>query len=330
MTANTLISVIVPVYNAEAYLSQTLSSVLGQTYTDLEVICVNDGSTDGSAAILGNFARKDPRLRVLTISNSGQSAASNHGLAVATGTYIKFIDADDVIAPDHLEHQFNAVRDFPGYLASCKWAAFYDADIGGASIRKESVWQDMTAEDWLVAALTQPQGDMMAGWVWLIPREILDGTGGWNEDLSLNNDFEFSVRVLLASKGVKFAEQAVLYHRGDNPGSVSAQMSEKAAQSAYLTTRLGCDMLLESIKRDEIRLICANRYQIWMHRLYPGFPDIVSKMQLEVDSLGGSNRTLRGGPLFQCVQYCLGWRFAKRLRLLKARCSHYLARGARN
>jgi len=176
----------------------------------------------------------------------------------------------------------------------------------------------MAPEDWLIAALTQPQGDMMAGWVWLIPRDVLNRAGGWHEALSLNNDFEFSVRLLLASKGVKFADQAILYHRGDNPGSVSAQMSRRAAESAYLTTRLGGDMLLERIKRDEIRLICANRYQIWLHRLYPDYPDILKKMQSEVDRLGGATRTLRGGWLFQCVQRVFGWRLAKRLRLLKS------------
>jgi len=137
------ISVIIPVYNAEAYLAQTLISVLDQTHVDLEVICVDDGSTDGSAAVLSDFAAKDARVRILSIPNSGQSAASNRGLAVATGAYVKFIDADDVIAPDHLEHQLKAIRDFPGHLASCKWASFYNGDIAGACIRPESVWQDM-------------------------------------------------------------------------------------------------------------------------------------------------------------------------------------------
>lgn len=324
-----LISVIIPVFNAQRYLDKTLDSVLAQTWTDLEVICVNDGSTDDSLAILQAYAARHTRITVITTANAGQSAASNVGIRKASGDFIKFVDADDLMSPEHLERQLNAIRHCPGHLASCKWASFYGDNVDKAAIRPESVWQDLSPEDWLVRSLTQPQGDMMAGWVWLIPRDVLNQAGGWNEALSLNNDFEFSVRLLLASKGVKFAADAVLYHRGDNPGSVSAQMSARAAQSAYLTTRLGCNMLLNMINRDEMRLICANRYQIWLHRLYPAFPDILEKMQREVDRLGGSTRTLKGGWLFQIVQRIFGWRFAKRLRMFKITLLNRLSVGGR-
>ena len=98
-----LVSVIVPVYNVAAYLQRCLDSLLGQTYRNLEIICVNDGSTDGSAAILDEYATKDARIKVIHQENAGVSVARNRGLDSATGEYVGFIDADDWLEPDAYE-----------------------------------------------------------------------------------------------------------------------------------------------------------------------------------------------------------------------------------
>ena len=94
------ISVIIPVYNVEKYLPQCLDSVLGQTYHNLEIICINDGSTDNSAKILADYQTKDKRIKVLTIKNKGVSIARNIGIKYATGRYIHFLDSDDWIETD--------------------------------------------------------------------------------------------------------------------------------------------------------------------------------------------------------------------------------------
>ena len=92
------VSVIIPVYNAAPFLGDALDSVLGQTLRELEVICVDDGSTDASSAILAEYAARDKRVRVLTQANQGQGAARNRGLKAAQGDYIYFMDADDALA----------------------------------------------------------------------------------------------------------------------------------------------------------------------------------------------------------------------------------------
>lgn len=97
------VSVIVPVHNTEKYLEQCLSSILGQTLEDIEVICVNDNSTDGSAEILERFSKEDRRLRVLQSPSLGAGGARNIGLASAQGEYLSFLDADDFFEPDMLE-----------------------------------------------------------------------------------------------------------------------------------------------------------------------------------------------------------------------------------
>lgn len=95
-----VLTVIIPAYNAEKYLPQCLDSVIGQTLKDIEVICVDDGSTDGSASVLQAYTQKDSRISVLTQGNSGQSAARNRALEKAKGAYVQFLDADDWLDPD--------------------------------------------------------------------------------------------------------------------------------------------------------------------------------------------------------------------------------------
>lgn len=128
-----LYSVIIPVYNVEEYLQSCLDSVLCQTFSDWEAICVNDGSTDGSVAILEKNAAKDARIKVINQSNAGTAAARNSGIRAAQGDYIFFLDSDDWIVPDTLEILANRLRDedilcFSGKRYSESTGEFHAAD----------------------------------------------------------------------------------------------------------------------------------------------------------------------------------------------------------
>lgn len=105
-----LISIIVPVYNAAPYLSKCLDSISGQTYNKLEIICIDDGSTDNSAEILNQYASKDSRIIVITQENAGQSAARNAALDIAKGEWIMGIDSDDWVEPDTCEYFVNKIQ----------------------------------------------------------------------------------------------------------------------------------------------------------------------------------------------------------------------------
>lgn len=118
-----LISVIVPVYNVEQYLAECLDSICRQTYKNIEIICVNDGSPDNCAEILQNYAARDSRITVITQQNQGQSAARNNALLKASGEYITFIDSDDTIAPEMIEEL---------YEHACETGA----DISGGNMQK--------------------------------------------------------------------------------------------------------------------------------------------------------------------------------------------------
>lgn len=104
------VSIIIPMYNAKKYLKKCLGSVLGQTYKNLEIILIDDGSTDGSGKIADEYAKKDKRLKVIHQENAGQSAGRNRGLKLATGDYISFIDSDDEIELTFIEDLLAAIN----------------------------------------------------------------------------------------------------------------------------------------------------------------------------------------------------------------------------
>ena len=101
-----MISIIIPVYNAEPYLCRCFNSILTAGCPDFEVLMIDDGSTDGSRSLCEAYQRQDPRFRLLTQANQGPSAARNQGLAAARGDYIAFIDADDMVPANHFRKRF--------------------------------------------------------------------------------------------------------------------------------------------------------------------------------------------------------------------------------
>jgi glycosyltransferase involved in cell wall biosynthesis len=116
---NFKISIIVPVYNTAKYLPRCLNSIIGQTYTNLEIILVNDGSTDNSLMIIKEYAAKDTRINVIDINNGGQGRARNKGLDACTGDYIMFCDSDDWYDLDICEHLINALKSGDYDFAMC-------------------------------------------------------------------------------------------------------------------------------------------------------------------------------------------------------------------
>lgn len=121
-----LISVIVPVYNVEAYLDKCIQSIVRQSYTELEIILVDDGATDTSGAICDDWARKDPRIRVIHKENGGLSDARNAGIEIASGSWFSFIDSDDFISIDTIERMYHAAAANQCDIGVCNIVRIYD------------------------------------------------------------------------------------------------------------------------------------------------------------------------------------------------------------
>lgn len=120
MTDKSVVSIIVPVYNVSTFLSGCLESILAQTFTDYEVICIDDGSTDNSGEIADSYAAKDSRIKVVHQENKGLSGARNAGLDLAVGDYISFLDSDDYIHPQFLEKMLYVIQHENADIASCR------------------------------------------------------------------------------------------------------------------------------------------------------------------------------------------------------------------
>ena len=168
---NRIISVIIPVYNVDSYLGKCLESVLSQSYSDLQVILIDDGSTDNSGVICDNYAAKDSRIVVIHQENGGAAAAKNAGLHVATGTYLSFVDSDDYLEPDAYAHMIESLETQRADVVQCAFNDIYVDKIIPHPVQGNQT--DFTSAEYL----EQFTKDWTCGLLWdkLYVRSIFDG-----------------------------------------------------------------------------------------------------------------------------------------------------------
>ena len=126
-----LVSIIVPVYNVEKYLSKCIDSILAQTYKNLEIILVDDGSKDNSGTICDEYSKKDKRIKIIHKPNGGISDVRNHGLKIATGDYIGFVDSDDYIAEDMFETLVSLLEKNDADISIVSFYEYYNGKLIG-------------------------------------------------------------------------------------------------------------------------------------------------------------------------------------------------------
>ncbi len=307
------VSICMPCFNAGPYLGDALDAALAQSWPDKEIIVVNDGSIDGTRAILERYAARG--VQVIHQENCGQCTAANRAFAEATGDYIKFFDADDLMSPNFIELQMARLNGRKDAVASAEWGRFREDNLSDFRLNPQSVWRDMEPTDWLVEAWADAR-PMMQCALWLIPREILEKSGGWDRELSLINDFEFFARVLCHSKGVLFTPGATLYYRSDLKESLSGQKSRKAVESAFQSLWRGTCHLLEQRQDAKARRSCANVLQDFIYTYYPDHADLRNQLETRIEELGGSDLPPDGPPRFHQLRRLVGWRLARRIQRL--------------
>jgi hypothetical protein len=316
------VSVIMPCYNAGKYVAEAVQSVLDQTEADLELIAVDDHSTDNTLEVLQSLAA-DPRVRVVPLpENVGQAAAANRGWQLARGRFIKFFDADDIMAPRMVEQQQQRLEGRDDCVASAEWGRFHGDEVGTYRANPQSVWRDMDAREWLVESWMGARPMMQCG-LWLIPRGLLEKTGGWDERLSLINDFEFFARVLCAAREVLFTPDCPMHYRSGVAGSLSGAKGKKAVESAYLSTTLGVEQLLAKRRDDRARQACANMLQDFLFTYYPACPELLDKIEAKLAELPAPTVRPAGGRGFRLAAALLGWRTARRLQMASGKYPDY-------
>lgn len=310
-----LVSVLIPSFNAEGWIEETLRSVLNQTWSNIEIIVVDDGSTDRTVSIAQTYARQGVRL--FTQENCGAAAARNRAFQISKGEYIQFLDADDLISPDKIQSQMQLLMVEGSSVATCRWGRFTN-EPQLIIIRPMLNWKDLAPIDWLVATWAEGAG-MLFPALWLIPRNVVERAGFWREDLSLNDDGEFFTRIVLASDRVLFAANGLAYYRSGNAGTLSSKKSRRAWQSGFDAIE-ACIFNARSLEdSDRIRRCGSLLWQVYAHGAYPHFPKLANLALKSAALLHRVRLEPQGGILFKLIASFFGWKFARVLQRVAGR-----------
>jgi glycosyltransferase involved in cell wall biosynthesis len=313
----TKVSIIIPLYNSEAYIAQTIDCCLAQTHDNIEIIVIENGSKDQGYQIVKSI--DDKRLSVFQIPTPNAAAARNYGYHKATGTCIIFLDADDVMASNKIELQLKALSAKPeGWVASCAWAKF-KTNTKEAVISPQKVWAIQNPVDWCLQSW-MGEGMMIPG-CWLIPKPIIDKAGLWNEKLSLHDDGEFMCRVLLASKGNVFVENTVVYYRQQGNSLSRDHTSKKAAESALLVYKSYLQQILKFQDSKLARRALARNFSRFVYEYYPAHAQLIKEAYREINELG-VKPPLVGSPSFKIIQRIVGFKLAIGLTSIKRNLIH--------
>jgi glycosyltransferase involved in cell wall biosynthesis len=209
------VSVIVPAHNAERTIGETIRSVRAQTFSDFELIVIDDGSTDRTLDRLE--AAGDSRLQVFSYENAGESRAFNRGIARATGEFVAFLHADDLWTPDKLESQVAALEARPAAGVAYSWTRFVDRDGCDLYEQRPVFFEGDVYRELLVANFTCSGSNV------LVRRQAVEAAGGFDVSLEVSPDWEFCVRLAARWPFVVVPRHQILYRQWS--GSKSSSMA---------------------------------------------------------------------------------------------------------
>lgn len=227
---HSLVSIIIPTYNRAHLIGETLDSILAQSYTNWECIVVDDGSTDGTEAVVIDYVKKDARFQYHhrpTSKPKGANACRNFGFEISNGDYVKWLDSDDLLSNDLIHSQIekiSSIANKKSIVVTSKWNYFKDSIID-IKPKEKQINKDYNSGIELILDFGF-WNTFLPPHVYLISKEIVFLSGGWNESLLINQDGEFFVRVLLNANKIIHAEKGTVYYRfgfsNDNTSSFSS------------------------------------------------------------------------------------------------------------
>lgn len=265
------VSVIIPVYNVEKYLHQCLDSVIGQTLQDIEIICVNDSSTDSSLSILEDYQKKDNRIQIITQENSGAGAARNRGLSIAKGEYLSFLDSDDFFETDMLEKAYDMAEkvqaDFVVYKSD-QYHTDEDKFVSTTWVVRETELPPYYPFNY--RQMTSNVFKVFVGWAWdkLYRKEFIQKHALKFQEQRTSNDMLFVFSALVLAKKIAVVPEILAHQRRDAKDSLS-KTRECSWQCFYhaltaLRERLIQEELYKELERDYINY--ALHACLWNYR----------------------------------------------------------------
>jgi glycosyltransferase involved in cell wall biosynthesis len=319
-----LVSILIPAYNAERWITDTIQSALAQTWPRKEIIIIDDGSRDQTLTVAQQFASSS--VAVVTQGNQGAAAARNRALALSQGDYIQWLDADDLLAPEKITRQM-AAADHCGSkrtLFSSSWGQFYYR-VGKASFAPTPLWCDLLPVEWLIRKMEQNLH--MPPATWLVSRELTEAAGPWDTRLSLDDDGEYFSRAILASDAIRFVPEAKVFYRASGWGSLSTMdESEKKLMSKFLSMELHVAYLCSLEDSNRVRAACLKYLQRRFLRFYPERVALVQQLQQMAASLGGQLGIPQFPRKYSWIQKLFGWGAARTARRSYNRVKSAVAR----
>lgn len=306
---NALVSIVIPFFNSAEYLAAAVESALAQSWPSIELVLVDDGSTDESLAIARTYAST---ATVLSQPNRGACAARNLGFRHARGEYIQFLDADDLLHPAKIERQMERIEGRSAIVANGQWLRFFSGESLGAETQfhtSRNIQRDMAPVDWLLC------NEMSQTGCWLTPAGLVEQAGLWDESLRINQDGEFFARVLLKAEQVVFCPDSIVYYRSGLQNSITGdRYSEPKLESLFRTCTSLERHLLAVQNSPATRRLCANTYRYFQHICYPNRADLVGAAEERIAHLGGADLEIEASVKFRALSKLIGWRAAKRLQ----------------
>ncbi|QDO93693.1 glycosyltransferase family 2 protein [Formosa sediminum] len=307
------VSVIIPLYNASEFLNETIHSVLNQSYTNIEIIIIDDNSTDDSF----DKALEYQSDKVFVKSNKGKGAcaARNYGFELSSGDYIQFLDADDVLSPDKIEKQVEALNGSRTELAVCNTVHFSGKLEEGKCVDQPYLYSTTKPEEFFInlwGGNTLPM-HMVQTSAWLTPRNLINKFGLWNETLAKDQDGEFFARVGLHSSGIIYVPEIKNYYRKHNTGkNIASQKKDIHLKSILKATDLKAKYLFEITESEASKRAIATQYKHVAIDAWPQYKSVYKTAISKCKALGYSNyNPVLGGSIIEFIKHILGWRTAK-------------------
>jgi len=322
-----LVSILIPAFNAEQWIADTVRSALVQTWEPKEIIVIDDGSTDRTLEVVRPFERN--RVRIVTQQHQGGSAARNTAFSLSRGDYIQWLDADDLMAPDKIALQVHALQRCASSrtLVSSAWAQFI-YDWQRATFKPTALWCDLSPVQWLSIKLEM--NVYMPIHSWLVSRELSEAAGAWDTTLTVNNDGEYFCRVLLQAHDIRFVPEARVYYRASGSGTVSnIGLSARKLSDQWRAMQLHMRYLRSLEDTLATRAACLQFLQTWLAYFEPLRPDIVSEVHKLAAELGGELEAPRLPWKYSWIGALCGRTVARRAELLLPRFRWWVVRPVR-
>jgi glycosyltransferase involved in cell wall biosynthesis len=319
-----LVSILIPAYNAQEWISDTLRCAIAQTWAPKEIIVVDDGSTDRTLAIARQF--ESDQLRVVTHKNQGAAATRNKAYSLCKGDYIQFLDADDLMAPDKVAKQMAALgaSSSKRTLLSGSWGWFMYRYYRTKFV-PSALWCDLSPVEWLIRKMQLNLYMQTASW--LVSRELTEAAGPWDITLLGDDDGEYFCRVLLASDGVRFVPEAKVYYRSSGSNSLSyIGHSDKKMTAQWRSMELHIRYLRSLEDSQRVRDACVTYLQNWLVFFYASRPDLAKQAEEMAASLGGKLHPPALSWKYSWIAVLFGLQQARRAQVVLPRVKWSLIR----